>query len=638
MKNSFVDKTGNIARHALLRIGYKGAFLLIVGISVVVASVLFFGLQSLTHKKFAFQGMQSHAACPKGYYVSGYGICSRRNPPPVPTPTPVPKPTPAPTPTPIPPVGPDVAPIGNLEGITCQDGIYGWGYDTNVPSGQLPVHVYENGVFILGFSTDVYRPDVNAAFGLSGNHGFKADLPPQLRDGRPHSLAVFVINDNASGTHVNLPQKTIVCPSQTASSTKGALEHVSIAWIEGWACMANNPSSSVNVEAFATNTSGDGTKVIDGSQVMYRIATGVANSRRPGKTSECSGNGMKGVRMPTPQSVLDRADHVIRLATTTATGARVFLSGSISFNSQVIYSQEPIDNIDDHLLINHGFITPEAQADYQFNIYSHTNIAAFPPAGNVVFSGAVSCDASWATGLNSTAAGQRGLPGSCATQRNPHMVVQTSGDKLGLLLDSNDFGVYNTGVFVQSNWKNAQRVFRQGSDSDRVRVSGIFKQPLEFPDSTTSPDAMSFWYYVLHFKQTGHRPIWVTVPVYNSRVAYNAPWADLSNGISQLVYGDANDLYINSPLAATSTWITPCSDTSFFSHEPYGGERKFCFEMSARQFRLGLQSLATQFPGVDTNPADFSLDFFLVNTEAWGIGAPGRLGLSMHNLEVVSLY
>ncbi len=140
--------------------------------------------------------------------------------PPTPTPTPVvtptpAAPTPAPAPTPIPTI--NRVPNGVLDAANC-DIIGGWAYDPDAPASQIAVHIYADGpagsgILLGGFATTGYRPDANAAVGITGNHGFTITTPSWLRDGSNHIIYAYGI-DTAGGLNGNLinsPKVLVAC-------------------------------------------------------------------------------------------------------------------------------------------------------------------------------------------------------------------------------------------------------------------------------------------------------------------------------------------------------------------------------------------------------------------------------------------
>ncbi len=88
--------------------------------------------------------------------------------------------------------GPD--PRGNLDGIGA-DGqavrLRGWAYDPDQPDAEVQVAVYRDGAGIAWYPTGVPRSDVNAVFGVTGNHGFDITVP--TAPGR-YTFTVYAIN------------------------------------------------------------------------------------------------------------------------------------------------------------------------------------------------------------------------------------------------------------------------------------------------------------------------------------------------------------------------------------------------------------------------------------------------------------
>jgi hypothetical protein len=71
-------------------------------------------------------------------------------------------------------------PIGYLDGVSAAGGtvrIVGWAVDFDQPNTEISVAVYRNGGGVGWFPTGAPRPDVDAAFGVRGNHGFDISLP-----------------------------------------------------------------------------------------------------------------------------------------------------------------------------------------------------------------------------------------------------------------------------------------------------------------------------------------------------------------------------------------------------------------------------------------------------------------------------
>ena len=102
----------------------------------------------------------------------------------------------------------------------------GWAYDPDTSSSSISVDIYRDGgagsgVKLGRFTTNVYRSDVNAAFGISGNHGFNISLSSWLSDGKSHSLYVYAIDSSGAGTNplISNSPKTIQCAAPTPTVT-----------------------------------------------------------------------------------------------------------------------------------------------------------------------------------------------------------------------------------------------------------------------------------------------------------------------------------------------------------------------------------------------------------------------------------
>ncbi len=125
-------------------------------------------------------------------------LCAGPASTPVPaTPTPVP-----PTPTPVPGNNP---PIGVFDVANC-DIIGGWVFDPDAPSESLAVSIYRDGppgigsliITIQPGDNDriAFRPDVNAAYGITGLHGWNILTPASLKDGATHEIWVVARDVN----------------------------------------------------------------------------------------------------------------------------------------------------------------------------------------------------------------------------------------------------------------------------------------------------------------------------------------------------------------------------------------------------------------------------------------------------------
>ena len=84
--------------------------------------------------------------------------------------------------------------------------IGGWAFDPDMPSDAPEIHVYVDGPAGSGSGfnagkTNALRPDVNQAFGISGNHGYNYQIP-NLTAGA-HSVYVYAIGLDGNGNQVS---------------------------------------------------------------------------------------------------------------------------------------------------------------------------------------------------------------------------------------------------------------------------------------------------------------------------------------------------------------------------------------------------------------------------------------------------
>lgn len=86
----------------------------------------------------------------------------------------------------------------------------GWAYDPDTSSNEETVYLYsgpvDGGTLQDAFWTTGYRPDVNAAFGITGNHGWTLDnttLPAVFLDGGTHSGYLYAIDTATTDSHTD---------------------------------------------------------------------------------------------------------------------------------------------------------------------------------------------------------------------------------------------------------------------------------------------------------------------------------------------------------------------------------------------------------------------------------------------------
>lgn len=103
--------------------------------------------------------------------------------------------------------------------------VQGWAYDPDAPSQSIDIHVYfyaDSGCTsqygdVRVLTANVPRPDVNQAKEITGDHGFKADIP--VADAGTYWVMFFAIDANGNGN----PQIG-AARSVTVTKTAGTVE------------------------------------------------------------------------------------------------------------------------------------------------------------------------------------------------------------------------------------------------------------------------------------------------------------------------------------------------------------------------------------------------------------------------------
>ena len=85
--------------------------------------------------------------------------------------------------------GPEFNYIGMLEQANCGE-ISGWALDKHQPNSTLRIDLYEGHEYVATIEAHRFRQDLRDAGYGNGRHGFRLQTPPQLKDGRPHTLSI----------------------------------------------------------------------------------------------------------------------------------------------------------------------------------------------------------------------------------------------------------------------------------------------------------------------------------------------------------------------------------------------------------------------------------------------------------------
>lgn len=130
----------------------------------------------------------------------------------------------------------DPAPGGVFDVADCTRAA-GWVFDRSRPNDSVVAHIVIDNDYgvgrVLGGPTNVYRPDVNAAYGIVGNHGFGNDISARVSGSGSHNVKVYTYNVNSAGAVTGGPllfgEKTVsgcldygLTPSVNITSSKVA--------------------------------------------------------------------------------------------------------------------------------------------------------------------------------------------------------------------------------------------------------------------------------------------------------------------------------------------------------------------------------------------------------------------------------
>ncbi len=88
-------------------------------------------------------------------------------------------------------------PLITTDSVSCSAAtVSGWAFDPLASDSSINVEVYIDGHTIPGdpFLANQPRPDVDAAYGIGGNHGFNIAFPASYQDGVNHSFSIVALD------------------------------------------------------------------------------------------------------------------------------------------------------------------------------------------------------------------------------------------------------------------------------------------------------------------------------------------------------------------------------------------------------------------------------------------------------------
>ncbi|MDR6809247.1 hypothetical protein J2Y45_006461, partial [Dyadobacter sp. BE34] len=196
---------------------------------------------------------------------------------------------------------------GAFEKIDCY-AASGWAWDKNNPDVNQTVELLDGTTVIATLIAKNYRENLKTAGIGTGNYGFDAVFPQQLKDGKTHSILARV---KGIGYVLNGSPKNLLCP---LPSYQGNLEYTDCNVIQGWAWDRNYKYNALTVE------------LVEGDVVH---ATVVANLYQESLKTQGIGTGNYGFRINTPGTLKDGKSHQLGIrikGTTTVLGSLKILN------------------------------------------------------------------------------------------------------------------------------------------------------------------------------------------------------------------------------------------------------------------------------------------------------------------------
>lgn len=160
--------------------------------------------------------------------------------------------------SPIASISPNISYIyynpGVQDAANC-NAISGWAFDSDNWWTSINVDMYDGqagagGTPIGRYPTNVLRNDVNAFFGISGNHGYSIATPAVLKDGNVHQIYMYAIGvdgaGNIDGGNWMLANSPITI-GPCVKKPVGTIDTADCTSITGWVYDPDNTSKSLDI-------------------------------------------------------------------------------------------------------------------------------------------------------------------------------------------------------------------------------------------------------------------------------------------------------------------------------------------------------------------------------------------------------
>ncbi len=95
---------------------------------------------------------------------------------------------------------------GFQDDVNCS-GVIGWAWDSTRPDEPVKIEIYDGTTLLGTVAADLFRQDLLDARKGNGKHGFNFTFPPQLRDGKTHTIVTRIAGTDIDLTHSLKPIK-----------------------------------------------------------------------------------------------------------------------------------------------------------------------------------------------------------------------------------------------------------------------------------------------------------------------------------------------------------------------------------------------------------------------------------------------
>lgn len=160
----------------------------------------------------------------------------------------------------------------------------GWTFDPGTPAASIPVHVYVTDpagkTTSHPFTADKPKADVNAIMGVTGNHGYRADVPITLSGqytACAYGLAVskFNLGNSLLGCKSISAQPTAAPIGYAETTSVNSAATVASITVKGWSLDPGTPSASIPVHVYVTAPDGTTTSTAHTADQVRADVNGV---------------------------------------------------------------------------------------------------------------------------------------------------------------------------------------------------------------------------------------------------------------------------------------------------------------------------------------------------------------------------